>query len=174
GLGMDGTGPVCVEGKGVLPADGIYETFDTYDLTFTYANGVKMVTVHPEQGVRFIGNDGWVHVWRGGIIAEPEDLLHEVIELDDQRLYIDSAQQQDWRVWASPGHHQDWLNCIRTRRPPICNEEIGHRSITVCHLANICMRLGRKVQWDPEKEEFVNDKEANTFLSRPYRAPWRL
>ena len=174
GLGMDQNGPVYISGEGTLPADGIFETFVNYDVTYQYANGAKMITVHPEHGLRFIGTDGWVHVWRGGIEARPEEWLHQVIEQDGEPLSLDPAHQQDWQVWASPAHHADWLNCIRTRRQPICNAEIGHRSVTICHLGNIAMRLGRKLQWDPEREEFVDDKEANRFLSRPYRAPWHL
>ena len=174
GIGMDGSGPISVEGKGVLPAEGNFETFLDYNITWEYPNGVKMVTVHPEHGLRFIGTDGWVHVWRGGIEAEPRELLRTVIDQDERSLYIKPAQQQQWQVWASPGHHADWLDCIRTRRQPVCNAEVGHRSVTVCHLGNIAMRLGRKLNWDPVKEEFIGDDEANTYLSRPYRAPWRL
>jgi len=174
GLGTDDTGPIYAEGIGVLPADGIAETFDTFNVTLTYANGAKIVTKHPEHGVRFIGSAGWVHVWRGGIEAEPADLLRETVEIDNEQITMDPTKQQDWRVWASPAHHQNWLQCIRTRKRPVCHEEIGHRSITVCHLANLCMRLGRKLQWDPVKEEFVGDDEANRYLFRPYRPPWRL
>ena len=174
GLGMDESGPVSVEGKGVLPAEGNFETFIDYDVTWEYPNGVKMVSIHPERGLRFVGTDGWVHVWRGGIEAEPKDLLRVTIDQDENSLHTKPARQQEWQVWASPGHHADWLECIRTRRQPICNAEVGHRSVTVCHLGNIAMRLGRKLHWDPVLEEFIGDAEANTFLSRPYRTPWHL
>ena len=121
-----------------------------------------MIATNPEHGTRFEGSDGWVHVWRGGMETEPKSLMHETLGPNDVHLY------------ESPGHEQDWINCIRTRKKPICDVEIGHRSVTCAHLGNIAMRLGRKLQWDPIREEFVNDPEANRWLSRPYRAPWYL
>jgi len=162
GLGMDGSGPVEVEGQGVPPADGIYETYTRFEVRYRYANGVTMIATNPEQGVRFEGAEGWVQVWRGGMDADPKDLLQETLGPGDVHLY------------QSPGHHQDWLNCIRTRQRPICDVEIGHRSVSVCHIGNIAMRLGRKLQWDPEKEQFVGDEAANRWISKPYRAPWHL
>ena len=64
------------------------------------------------------------------------------------------------------------FDCVRSRRPPICDAEIGHRSVSVCHLGVIAIRLGRKLTWDPDKERFVNDKEADGYLARPQRKPW--
>ena len=75
---------------------------------------------------------------------------------------------------ASGNHHANWLECIKTRKLPICDVEIGHRSATVCHLGNIAVRLGRSIKWDPVKEEFIGDTDAPNMLSRPYRAPWKL
>ncbi len=162
GLGTDLSGPVSVEGAGTLPADGIYETYTSFNVNFEYENGIKMIATNPEHGTRFEGSDGWVHVWRGGLEAEPKELLHLTLGPGDVHLY------------ESPGHHQDFINSMKTRQRPICDVEIGHRSVSCAHLANIALRLGRKLQWDPVKEEFVNDPEANLWLFRPYRAPWYL
>ena len=65
----------------------------------------------------------------------------------------------------------NFFDCVRTRKPPICDAEIGHRSVSVCHLGVIALRLGRKLRWDPAKEEFVGDKEANGYLVREMRKP---
>ena len=162
GLGMDGSGPVSVEGKGTLPTEGVYETFTSFTVTYKYADGVTMIATNPERGVKFEGTKGWVQVWRGGMDAEPKSLLHETLGPNDVHLY------------DSPSHHQDWLNSIRSRQRPICDVEIGHRSVSCAHLGNIALRLGRKLQWDPVKEEFIGDEEANRWLFRPYRAPWSL
>ncbi|HOJ61203.1 MAG TPA: Gfo/Idh/MocA family oxidoreductase [bacterium] len=162
GLGRDLSGPVSVEGTGTLPRDGMFETYTSFNCTYYYEDGIKMIATNPEHGTRFEGSDGWVHVWRGGMETEPKSLMHETLGPNDVHLY------------ESPGHEQDWINCIRTRKKPICDVEIGHRSVTCAHLGNIAMRLGRKLQWDPIREEFVNDPEANRWLSRPYRAPWYL
>lgn len=162
GLGYDHSGPVEVEGTGTFPTEGAYDTAVTWDITFTYANGVKVICNPRQHGARFEGTDGWVHVDRGFLQASSPDLLQIRLGPNDVHLY------------ESPGHHQDWLNCIRTRQKPICDVEIGVRSVSVCHLANICLRVGRKLRWDPTKERFVGDEEANRLLHRPYRAPWHL
>ena len=76
------------------------------------------------------------------------------------------------RLYESTDHYENFLDCVRTRKQPICPAEVGHRSATCCHLANIAMLLHRRLQWDPKAERFVNDDEANAMLTRPYRAPW--
>ncbi|MEA3365729.1 MAG: gfo/Idh/MocA family oxidoreductase, partial [Candidatus Hydrogenedentes bacterium] len=68
----------------------------------------------------------------------------------------------------------DFLDCVKSRALPIAHAEVAHRSTTVCHAGNICLRLGRRLTWDPEKEQFLNDDEANRMLARTMRAPWRL
>ena len=161
GIGADGSGPVEIEGTGRLPKDGMFETFETFHIEYTYANGVKLICGEGN-GAKFEGTDGWVHVDRGFLDAHPKALLDEKLGPGDVHLY------------ESPGHHEDWLNCIRSRQRPICDVEIGYRSVSVCHLGNISMRLGRKLRWDPATESFVGDDEATRWLSRPYRAPWHL
>lgn len=161
GLGMDDSGPVEIEGQGRFPTSGNFDTAIWFHIEYTYANGVKLICGEGH-GVRFEGTDGWVHVDRGFLEANPPELLQEKLGPTDVHLY------------ESPGHHQDWLDCIRTRQRPLCDVEIGHRSVTVCHLGNIAIRLGRKLRWDPVQEKFPDDPEANRWLHRPYRAPWHL
>lgn len=153
GLGMDDSGPVEV-----LPPEG-----DTRHVTFRYANGVIVrcgeVGVN---GVQFIGPDGKITVNRGYFHAEPEDAAAEPLAAGDVRLY------------KSPGHHRDWQQAIWSRRPPVADVAIGARSVTVCHLGNIAIWLGRKLAWDPVKEEITGDAEAARWLQRPLRAPYQL
>ena len=78
------------------------------------------------------------------------------------------------QLYASKSHHGNWLDCIRSRKLPIADVEIGHRSATVCHLGNIAIRTGRKIKWDPVREQIVDDKDAAAMVSRPYREPWKL
>ena len=99
---------------------------------------------------------------RKEIVSTPEGLAKEPLKAGDVRLY------------ESANHHQNFLDCMKTRKLPICDVEIGHRSATVCHLGNIAMRLGRRIQWDPVAETIVGDDEAARMLSRPYRRPWEL
>ncbi len=155
-LGMDESGPVEIipPGQGRKPDR----------LTYVYANGVRMYHGRgPKQrAIQIFGDDGVVMIDRGGVSTDPPEILREPIGPNDLHLY------------RSPGHHQDWINCIRTRRRPVADVEIGCRSVTVCHLGNIAYWLGRPIKWDPVKEEIIGDDEAARWLDRPRRAPWRL
>ncbi|MHC4445565.1 MAG: Gfo/Idh/MocA family protein [Planctomycetota bacterium] len=163
GLGMDGSGPVKVAGQGVFPKNGPHDVPNKFKITYTYANGVKLICQSDgENGVKFEGEDGWIFVSRSRIAASDPDILNIKLGAKDVRLY------------NSPQHHRNWLDCIKSRKPCVCDVQIGHRSVSVCHLGNIAIRLGREVAWDPDKEVFVNDAEANLMLSRPMRAPWHL
>jgi len=92
----------------------------------------------------------------------PKNLEHQSIGLNDTHLY------------RSRNHYYDWLSCIKTGEKPICDVEVGHRTATVCNIGNIAYELGRPLKWDPEKETFSGDKEANGMLSRKMRKPWRV
>lgn len=165
GLGMDDSGPVSIEGAGTFPADkDLCEVNDTCRITYTYANGVTVVLGQqqkdiPDQ-VTFIGENGKVRVTRRDITGDPAELIKAEFGSNDQRLYV------------SKDHYQNFLDCVKSRHKPICDVEVGHRSATVCHLGNMAVRLGRKIQWDPAKERIVGDEQAAAMLTRPYRAPY--
>ncbi len=167
GLGMDNSGPVSIEGTGTfkLPKE-LCEVNDTCRITYTYANGITVVLGQqqkdiPDQ-VTFIGEQGKVYVTRGKIEATPKELLDAKFTSSDTRLEV------------SKNHYQNFLDCIKSRAKPVADVEIGHRTATVCHLGNMAVRLGRKIQWDPAKEQIVGDTDAAAMLARPYRAPWSL
>ena len=167
GLGLDDTGPVEIEGKGVYPKDGIYDVPTEYKFTCTYANGVKMVVANDRQqpkgrGTVWYGEKAWVHVDRGRQATEPASLWNETVRPNEIRLY------------ESRDHQQNFLDCVKSREKTITPIEVACRSICVGLLGEIAMLLERKVRWDPAKEEFVNDPEASRLLSRPMRAPWHL
>jgi len=111
-------------------------------------------------GVRFEGANGWIFVARGKIEASNPALLSEPLAANAARLY------------ASDNHMGNFFDCIRSRKQPICDVEIGHRSVSVCHLGVISIRLGRKLNWDPAREQFVNDGAADQWLAREQRKPW--
>ena len=167
GLGLDETGPVEIEGRGVYPKDGIYDVPTEYKFTCKYANGIEMVVANDRQvprgmGTVWYGEKGWVHVDRGRQATNPPELWNETIGPSEIRLY------------ESRDHQQNFLDCVKSRRKTITPIEVAHRSISVGLLGEIAMRLERKLHWNPDKEEFVNDPEANRMLSRPMRAPWHL
>jgi predicted dehydrogenase len=160
GLGMDEAGPVEI----IPPEDPKAQK----GVRYIYANGVRVL--HGDEyepgkkvrGVAFIGSAGRVFVDRGFLRTEPEELLKQPLGEKDVRLY------------ESPGHQRDWLNCIRTRKRPICDVEVGARSVAVCHLGNLAYWNHRKLRWDPQTWQFNGDTEANKWLDCPRREPWQL
>ena len=163
GLGADDSGPIEVIGDGEFPQTGLFTTATRVYFECKYANGVTLICkTGGGGGTKFIGTEGWVHVNRGKIDAEPKSLLYSKIKPDEIHLY------------ASRDHKQNFLDCIKTRKQPICSAEVGHRSSSVCHLGNIAMRLNRRLRWDPKTERFLGDDEANHMTFRPMRSPWAL
>lgn len=159
------SGPVAVEGTGTHWEGGLYNTVKDYDITYRYANGVEMTCKPGNPSIKFIGTDGWVGNtgWRAPVEASSKEILESKIGPEELHLYTNPA-----------GEHDDFLKCVKSRKDPYFPVDIGHRVSTVCHLANIAIRLGRKLKWDPEKEQFIGDESANALLSRPMRAPWKL
>jgi len=165
GLGLDRTGPVEIEGRGMYPEDGLYNAPYSYRFTCKYASGIELVvadTSHFPMGAKWYGERGWIHVNRGGLWAEPGSILDEVIGPNDIRLH------------KSDNHKQDFLDSIKTRKETIAPAEVGHRSISVGLLGEIAMLTGRKIRWNPDTEEIVGDPGASALLGRSYREPWSL
>jgi predicted dehydrogenase len=170
GMNCDDTGPVEVQGTGVFPKDGLWDAAVDYDFECTYANGLVMRVAsnnHVPQGVRFTGDTGWVHVTRAGVKTSPADLRKTTIGPNEIHLPRPAGDHRQ-------GHRRDFLDCVRTRGTTISRAEVGHRSATVAHLGNIAMILGRKIRWDPEKEQIIDDPSANRMLGRAMRSPWRI
>ena len=163
GNGSEESGPVEISAEAEFPDRGLFDVHTTYHSNGVYANGVKLIqdTGSPA-GVRFEGEDGWIFVQRGKIEASDKSILQEEIGENEAKLYI------------STNHMKNFLQCMRSRKDPIAPVEVGHRSNSVCVLTHIAMKLGRKLQWDPEEEHFINDNEANSLLDYPHRKPWKV
>jgi predicted dehydrogenase len=175
-LDQDGSGPVTIEGKQLIDMiPGGFTAASEYEVTYTYANGVvhtcKSTTASEwhggvkdpkgqQHGIRFYGSGGWIWVTRGVINASDRQILAEKLP--------DGAK----RVYLSNDHMGNFFDCVKSRKSPICPAEVGHRSASLCHLGVIAIRLGRKLNWDPAKEQFAGDAEANTYISRPMRKPY--
>jgi len=165
GMGTEYTGPVEIAGQAEYPKDGLWDVHGPFSIEYTYANGVKVICADNEknkQGILFEGTEGWVYVMRGKIDAQPKSLLTSTIGPDEIHL------------GTSNDHKANWLECIKSRAETIAPVEVAHRSCSVCLLGEIAMRLGRKLKWNPEKEQFTNDDAANRMLWRPMRSPWQL
>jgi myo-inositol 2-dehydrogenase / D-chiro-inositol 1-dehydrogenase len=163
GLGMDESGPISAEAKARFHKEHWYEVPEWCEITYQYANGVTVICGQDNKmGARFEGEKGSIYVNRGALESTPEDLIEQPLAETDTHLYV------------SKNHHQNWLECIKSRKPSICDVAIGHRTATVCHLGNIAIRTGRKISWDPARQEIIGDAEASKHLSYAYRAPWKL
>ncbi len=170
GNGTELTGPVEIEGTARFPDnDALCDNPLSWDTRMKYANGVALIFTGSgpgfdgvRHGITFEGPDGWVWVNRGAIDAEPKSLLREPFGPDEIRLPVSNF------------HQANFLECVRSRQKTICNIDVAVRSDTVCQLAWCAFHLQRKLRWDPDKEVFVNDPEANRKLTRPLRAPWHL
>jgi predicted dehydrogenase len=168
-LGMDATGPVEMKPLSSGPNG---------QLSMRYANGVDVNFViepgkGPMGGAIFVCEKGKLEINRNKFASNPPEIAEEL----RKKLDIDEEERKwsdNLALWQARWHLQDWLDCIRSRRRPIADVEIGHRSVSVCHLANITRAAGRKLQWDPVRELFVNDSQANEYLQRPRRAGFEL
>jgi predicted dehydrogenase len=167
GLGMDSSGPVNVTATGVKPSKepDSYNCHPHFAVTYTYADGTHLITSSDgENGNRFIGDKGWIFVSRERIEASDPNLIKEPLPKDATRLYV------------SNDHMGNFMSGIRTRKRCICDVEIGYRSVTVCHLGSIALRLGIPLNWDPVAEKFVGPRadKGNAMISREMRSPWHL
>jgi predicted dehydrogenase len=159
------TGPVEVEGKGKFWPDGLYNTAIEYHIEYKYADGVQLIVTSGTPSLRFEGSEGWIgnRGWRAPLQAEPKSILDSVIGPNEIHLYTCQA-----------GEQRNFLDCVKSRKDCYFPPEIGQRCFTVAHIGNISMLLGRKLRWDPDNEQFINDEQANRMLSRAMRSPWRL
>jgi predicted dehydrogenase len=167
-LDMDRSGPVEIEGHGDYPTSGLFTTPTRIDVTFRYANGVPMycrtnLAVSGNNTSRFFGERGWLDIGYSKMSASDPNLLREM-----------QAPNKAVQVPSSRNHYDDFFAAMRTRQRTIADAETSHRTTTVCNLGQIAMALGRKLRWDPAREEFVGDEMANRLRSRAMRAPWSL
>jgi predicted dehydrogenase len=165
GMATELTGPIEIRrARAVFPPDELWNTATEYSFEAIYDNGVTMVISNRNKmGVTFEGTKGKIYVNRGEWSADPKSLLESKIGQNEIHLY------------KSDDHFRNFIDCVISRQPTAAPVEVAHRSITICHLGNIAMRLGReKLRWDPRTEQIIGDDEATKMLSRPYRAPWEL
>ncbi len=171
GMGTEYTGPVRVEGQGDFPRDGLWNAATDYSLECQFAPGASPVA--PDgftmqvsnkfpMGARFEGTEGWVYVDRSGLWTEPASLKNARTSPDGVRLY------------ESNNHHGNFLECRRTRAKTITPIEVAHRAISIAHLGNIAMQVGRPIHWDPVTERIIDDSEADRKRQRTMRGPWTL
>ncbi len=158
----DVSGVMELEGTGVVPTEGLYDTVYNWDMTGTFGNGVKFTFKPGGDSTKFIGDEGWVRIWRGGIDAEPKSLLESKIGPGEVHL-IESLRQD-----------QNFVDSVLSRQQAISPIDDSVRSDLISQLCDIAVRTGRKIKWDTKKEVILGDEEASKMIHRPMRAPWPL
>ena len=185
GMGMDHTGPTEIDGQATFPqTENGYNVAVKFQARMVYPNGVEMTVfdrpnkTYTRNGVMFEGSRGRIFSNRGTLAGKSvEDLEDDPLPREDFQLYAHDNLTRPIRVGkldAIINHMGNFFDCVKTRETPISDVVSQHRSVSVCHLANISMRLGRKLKWDPLQEQFLADEEANQWLSRPQRKGYEI
>lgn len=174
------TGPVEISGWGEFPTKGLWDVHGKFKTEALYADGVRMIISDDfPNGIKFEGPEGWVFVSRGDETVTATDPVaklkdNKALSASDPRIITSIIGPNEIHLYESKEHHANWLDCVRSRQQPIAPVEVGHRSCTACLLHHVAMKLKRKVYWDPMRERFKNDDEANGMLSRPQRWPYGI
>jgi myo-inositol 2-dehydrogenase/D-chiro-inositol 1-dehydrogenase len=178
GMDTELTGPIIIEAVAQFPKSGLWDVHGDFMSKAEYKNGITQLTSggYPN-GVRYEGTEGWIFVTRGNYTATPSDPVAQgintkALDASDPKILTSVIGPNETHLYVSESQQGNWLDCIKSRKEPISPVEIGHRACTVCLVTHIAMKLGRKLNWDPEKEKFLNDNEANAMLSRPQRTPY--
>jgi myo-inositol 2-dehydrogenase / D-chiro-inositol 1-dehydrogenase len=163
GADLDHTGPVGIEGTGKFPPQGnLWDIITQFDVTFTYANGVTLQCRTQSPAIRWEGTEGWIQVkYPNEIETEPDSILSWKPGPNDINLTYKTSEKRDF------------LDAVKSRGPTLYDAEAGHRNNSLAHLSLIAIALGRKLKWDPVKERFIGDDEANARLKPiAWHAPW--
>jgi predicted dehydrogenase len=162
GMNTDHTGPIKIRNaRAIWSNHPVWNTATQFYFECVYGNGVKLIVQSDKDfGVTFKGSEGEAWATRGSHKVFPAKLQDTVIGENEVQLY------------KSENHYRNFIDCVKSRKEPIAPAEVGHRSISISHLGNIAMMLGQDLDWDPDKERFINNFAANQLLSRQMREPW--
>jgi predicted dehydrogenase len=180
GMDTEFTGPVEIWGKAEFPKKGLWDVHGPFRTEALYANGVHMIVSGDfPNGIKFEGTEGWIFVSRGNEAVTASDPVAalkdaQALAASDPKIITSVIAKDEFHVPRSNDHHGNWLEAIKTRQQPIAPVEVAHRACSACLLHHMAMKLNRRLYWDPEKERFKNDEQANSMLSRPQRAPFGL
>ncbi len=165
--------PFEIEGTGVLPAEGMTDTWIAWQMQLRWESGLQMSYSNSDnpnqQGCKFEGDEGWVHVNRQGIWAQPESLLRLRLKPGDRPLHASPDYPDPYTA-----HTADFFRSLRTRQDPVSPVEEGHAASTLGNVSDIALRLGRRLKWDPVTDRFLGDNDANQMLDRALRSPWAM
>ena len=180
GMNTELTGPIEVWGTAEFPTHGLWDVHGDFKTNAIYANGMTMtISGDYPNGIKFYGTKGWIFVERDTQVT-PTDPggkpgpTRPPLTSSDPKILDSVIGPNEIHLYKSDDQHGNWLDCIKTRAVPIAPVEIGHRACSTCLIHHIAMKTKRRLYWDPVKEQFKNDDQANSMLSRPQRAPYIL
>ncbi|HEY3405456.1 MAG TPA: Gfo/Idh/MocA family oxidoreductase [Ohtaekwangia sp.] len=179
-MGMEHSGPVEVWGHAEFPTKGLWDVHGIFKTEALYADGTKMVVSNElPNGIKFEGTKGWIFVTRGNYQATASDPVPngdgvKPLDASDIKIITTPIGPNEIHLPVSKDHHGNWLDSIKANKQPIAPVEDAHRSCSACLVHHIAMKLNRKVYWDPKKEQFKNDAEANSMLARKQRDPYSI
>ncbi|GAB3921484.1 Gfo/Idh/MocA family oxidoreductase [Larkinella terrae] len=174
------TGPIEIWGKADFPKSGLWDVHGIFRTEAMYENGVHMIVSNElPNGIKFEGTDGWIFVSRGDAAVTASDPVAKqnaakALDASDPKIITSVIGPNEIHLPVSKEHHGNWLESIVSRKEPIAPAEVGHRSCSACLLHHAAMKLPRKLYWDPKKEQFKNDPEANKLLARTQRSAYAI
>jgi predicted dehydrogenase len=179
GMDTEFSGPVEVWGAAEFPKHGLWNVHGAFKTHAIYKNGVTMdISGEFPNGIKFYGSEGWIFVCRdeqaSPTAAAGERAQVQPLVAGNPKVLESVIGPNEVHLYYSEDQHRNWLDCIRSRQQPIAPAEVGHRACSTCLIHHIAMKTGLRLHWDPEKEQFINDPDANSYLSRPQRAPYQM
>ncbi|MCL6265038.1 Gfo/Idh/MocA family protein [Flagellimonas myxillae] len=178
GMDTELSGPTSVEAIAEFPKSGLWNVHGDFLVKQEYQNGITVYTSGGyTNGIRYEGSEGWIFVSRGNYSASASDPVskkqsNKALAASNPDILTSEIGENETHLYKIADQHGNWLDCIKSRKAPISPIESGHKACVVCLISDIAMQLPRKLEWDNDKEEFINDDEANAMLKRPQRHPY--
>jgi len=177
GMGTEYTGPIELEATAEFPEKGLWNVHGSFNVKAKYANGATMyISGDNPNGVRFEGTEGWIFVTRGAPVTSSDPVSSSAgmksLDASDPKILDSVIGEEEIHLYSSPEQHKNWLESIISREQPVAPVEVAHRSCSACLVSHIAMKLPRTIHWDPVRERFQNNDEANSMLERPQRHPY--
>jgi predicted dehydrogenase len=176
----DDTSPISYKGTGSVPSEGIFRTLENWDVMCDYENGVTLRMMDHEtardvvkkyfpawrdnDGVVFHGTEGWIGNFD----------YSGTFDASDRRIWKTKLKPEDEKLYVSPEHNRNFIDCVKSRKETVCPVEMGIRCDTIAHMVNVAAQTGRTIKWDPNAEQIVGDAEAAKMTTRPYRKKWKI
>jgi len=177
GMNTERTGPISIEAVGLFPTRGLFDVPKDFMVIAEYQNGIRSILGHKyPSGVRYEGEGGWISAGPGSFKVTESDpdkgIPDKILDASNKEILDSKIGENEIHLPEIKSMHNNWLDCIKSREETIVPAEVAHRSCSVALLGDLAMRIGRKVKYNPAKQQFIGDDEANAMLSRPQRRPY--